>query len=530
MNRREFALVLKAVLSGAALSPSLCPEASGAVQNRRSLIVIGAGLAGLAAARRLKSLGHDVLVLEGRNRIGGRVHTSTQWTDLPVDLGASWIHETTGNPLTPLATEANATLLTTRYADSIGYDTDGSEWTTADETLLDDLRTQIYDLLGVAQDGEADQTLRQALASLLGAGSSATTRRLVNFILSSEMETEYAGSAGQLSAYWYDDVGGYSGPDKLFAAGFRVIIDHLAAGLHILTEKVVTAIDWSQPEVRVTTTTGDYTAPGVLVTLPLGVLKTGQPTFTPALPAAKQQAIAALGMGLLNKCYLRFPSVFWPTDVDWIEYIPATHGEWTEWVSFKKVADKPVLMGFLAAEAAAAKEALTDAQIVASAMAVLRTIYGAGIPEPTDYQITRWAADPFARGSYSFNAVNSTPAMRTTLAASVAGRLFFAGEATEKTLFGTAHGAYLSGLRAADEMETPVPTITRDTQSNPPAIVITWESLPGVRYRVERSTELTPDSWSTLAGNIASGGSNTTHRIPIPSGPPARAFYRIRKE
>ena len=423
-------------------------------------------------------------MLEGRDRIGGRIHTSTQWSDLPLDLGATWIHETTGNPLTALATEANAALITTRYADSIGYDVDGSEWTTADENRLDALRTQIYDILELAQDGDADQTLRQALNSLVGPGATAAVRREANFILSSEMETEYSGSASQLSAYWYDNGVGYSGPDKLFAAGFRVIIDHLAAGLDIRTGIVVTAIDWSQPEVRVTTSGGVFTAPGVLVTLPLGVLKTGQPSFTPALPAAKQEAVTKLGMGLLNKCYLRFPSVFWPTDVDWIEYVPATHGEWTEWVSFKKAVNKPVLMGFLAADVAAAKEALSDAQIVASAMTVLRTIYGNGIPEPESWQITRWAADPFARGSYSFNAVNSTPAMRTALAAPLEGRLFFAGEATERTRYGTAHGAYLSGLRAAEEMETPIVSIAYDSASNPKAVTLSWESQLGFFYSV----------------------------------------------
>ena len=451
MRRRDFASVLPALLAGSALAPEFSSSAPGAGPKRSGVIVIGAGLAGLAAARMLKSLGHDVVVLEGRDRIGGRIHTSSRWTGIPLDLGATWIHETTGNPLTKLAAEVNATLLTTRYDDSIGYNPDGSVWNKADASRLEDLRGKVHGLIEVARNGDADQSLRQALERLLGPGSTAETRRLVNFILSSEMETEYAGGAGQLSAYWYDHVEGYAGPDKLFAAGFSSLTDHLAAGLEIRTGEVVTAIDWSQPEVRVATTSGDCAARAVLVTLPLGVLKTGQPAFSPALPAAKREAIAALGMGLLNKCYLRFPSVFWPADVDWIESIPETHGEWSQWVSFKKAADQPVLLGFLAAETAAAKEALTDERIVAGAMNVLRAIYGAEIPDPTDHQITRWAADPFARGSYSFNAVHSTPAMRTTLAAPVAGRLFFAGEATEKTRFGTAHGAYLSGLRAAGE-------------------------------------------------------------------------------
>lgn len=528
MNRRGFALMLKTLLAGAAAAPGQTARAPG--QNRRRMIVIGAGLAGLSAARRLKGLGHEVIVLEGRDRIGGRIHTSTQWSDLPLDLGATWIHGTTGNPLTDLAAEANAKLITTRYADSIGHDTDGSEWTKADENRLDALRRRIYDLLEVAQNGDADQTLRQALHSLVGPDAAPAVRREANFILSNEMETEYSGGASRLSAWWYDDAADYSGPDKLFAAGFRIIIDHLAAGLDIRTGVVVTAIDWRQPMVRVTTNRGEFSAPGVLVTLPLGVLKTGRPTFTPALPAARREAIARLGMGLLNKCCLRFPTAFWPADVDWIEYIPAVHGEWAEWVSFRKAVNKPVLMGFLAAEAAAAKEALTDVQIVASAMTVLRTIYGNGIPDPVSWQITRWAADPFARGSYSFNAVNSTPAMRTTLAAPLEGRLFFAGEATERTRYGTAHGACLSGLRAAEEMETPIISISCDAASNPSFATLAWESQPGAVYRVEQSATLATGSWKPLATGIASGGTVTTHRISLPKRSAAAPYFRIRRE
>jgi monoamine oxidase len=82
----------------------------------------------------------------------------------------------------------------------------------------------------------------------------------------------------------------------------------------------------------------------------------------------------------------------------------------------------------------------------------LRTIFGADILQPIDYQITRWAIDPFARGSYSYNALGSTPQMRNTLARPLNARLFFAGEASHQDYFGTAHGAYLSGLRVAKDV------------------------------------------------------------------------------
>jgi len=190
----------------------------------------------------------------------------------------------------------------------------------------------------------------------------------------------------------------------------------------------------------------------VLVTLPLGVLKAGSVEFVPALPKSTSEAIAKLEMGVLNKCYLRFTHVFWPKDVDWLESIPDKHGEWTEWVSFGRVAGKPILLGFNAGARGREIESWSDTKIVADAMKTLRRIFGVGIPEPVDFQITRWGSDPYACGSYSFNPVGARPKMRRQLATPLADTLYFAGEATEHNYFGTAHGAYLSGVRAAEEI------------------------------------------------------------------------------
>ena len=166
----------------------------------------------------------------------------------------------------------------------------------------------------------------------------------------------------------------------------------------------------------------------------------------------KAQRYRRLGDGVLNKCYLRCATAFWPTAYDWLEYIPAQRGARTAWVSFVRAADLPVLLGFNAADQGHEIESWTDDEIVASALRTLRIMFGRSVPPPEDCQIARWAADPFARGSYSFNALGSTPEMREHLAESLNGRVFFAGEATERDHFSTAHGAYLSGLRAAEEV------------------------------------------------------------------------------
>jgi monoamine oxidase len=276
--------------------------------------------------------------------------------------------------------------------------------------------------------------------------------RWMNFLVNSDLEQEYSGSAARLSAHWYDHTEAFGGDDALFAHGFGVIAEFLGRGLDIRQGQVVGEIQWGNSPARVVTQGFEYEADQVVVTLPLGVLKGGSVAFTPELPARKKEAISKLGVGVLNKCYLRFEEPFWPKDVDWLEYVSAKPGEWTQWVSFWHAAKQPVLMGFNAADRGMEIERLSDEAIVASAMQTLKTIYGEHIPEPIGFQITRWAADPFARGAYSFNALGSTPGMRKTLAAPLDGKLFFAGEATHSAYFGTAHGAYLSGLAAAKKI------------------------------------------------------------------------------
>lgn len=456
MHKRDFLKMLALVLLGSTTSACDSGRDQGGMPRSQRVLVIGAGMAGLAAARELRRAGQQVLVLEARDRIGGRTWTSSKWPDLPLDLGASWIQGVEGNPITDLANQLGAKRLVTSFERTVVYNTNGQVLSKAEEAQLDGIRKQMFNTLHEAQDANADTSVRQAVAVLEQkfAGNRAALRFL-NFCLSSEIEHEYAGSASRLSAHWYDSGEQFDGDDVLFAQGYTVITEYLARDVDVQLSQVVKEIQWQEPEVRVRTTNNEFVADRVVVTLPLGVLQHNDVRFVPQLPVAKRNAINKLGMGVLNKCFLRFPQAFWPEDMDWLGYVPEQHGEWTEWVSFKRATQLPILLGFNAADRGREIEGWLDEQVVADALVTLKTIFGSNIPNPIDYQITRWDADPFARGSYSYNALNSTPAMRTDLARPLAGRLFFAGEATSKDYFGTAHGAYLSGLQAASDVLSP---------------------------------------------------------------------------
>ncbi|WP_020559530.1 flavin monoamine oxidase family protein [Thiofilum flexile] len=421
--------------------------------NAPSVLVLGAGMAGLAAARHLSAQGFQVTVLEGRERIGGRIYTSRLWSDAPVDLGASWIHGDEDNPITELANQANAKRVATSYDSAELYIAPELLQQGVTDTAEDKMERLVDKALKQASDLDQDLSLRTAVERVMRDRDSTSlgSKAQLEFYLNSRYEQEYSGSTRELSAHTIDEDEEFEGDELLFPQGYGQLTDYLAKGLTIKTGQVVKQVAYSPQGVSVTTQNAQYSADYVLVTLPLGVLKRNSVQFNPPLPTNKQQAIARLGMGVLDKVFFRFDKVFWPKDIDWHEYLSLRAGRWVEWVSFAKLG-VPILLGFNAAERARELELWSDQAIIEDGMQVLREMFGNAIPSPKATQITRWARDPFSYGSYSFNAVGSTKQDRKVLASTVAGRLFWAGEATHSEYPGTVHGAYLSGIAAAKRL------------------------------------------------------------------------------
>jgi monoamine oxidase len=434
LSRRGFLGLLVA----AALAPVTARAAVGRV------VVIGAGLAGLSAARILAAGDAEVLILEARDRIGGRIRTSRLWSGLPVDLGAGWIHGTDGNPLTQLAAQAGAKLVETSHDASMLLGADGEE---IDPDIRPAARL-LREALQEAERRDLDISVRQAVLRSPGwQSASAADRRLLLHLVNSTLEQEYGAPADMLSAWHGDDGAEFDGEDALLPQGFDQITAMLAHGLDIrLSQEVV---EVSPRTVRLADG-GRLETDIVVCTVPLGVLREGRIRFAAPLMPARQSAITGLRMGLLNKCWLRFDAVTWPDDVDWIQWLGPTPGLWAEWVSLTRTLNVPVLLGCNAGNEAAAIEALDDRGTVASAHDALRAMFGSRFPAPKAAQITRWQADRFSYGSYSYHAVGTGRAARVDLhGADWDGRLWFAGEATSPDFFGTAHGAVISGEKVA---------------------------------------------------------------------------------
>ncbi|WP_422037063.1 FAD-dependent oxidoreductase [Roseibium sp.] len=297
-----------------------------------AVAVVGAGVSGLAAANRLTGEGYEVTVLEARRRTGGRILTDRS-LGMPLDLGASWIHGTDGNPLTDLAGTKDLDMRATDETYVIRGD-DGRE----------------------ISDADAPAWLENVL----------------------EVQHSLAADAEDVNGAAYRVDADYDGEEVILPGGYDQLLGGLTAGLDIRFGHVVTRVDVDQDGVRLRDSAGrEATFDAVILTVPLGVLKQGGITFSPPLPRWKQAAIARLGMGTLDKVYLRYDDVFWDADVTWIATpengLP--EGQFNQWLNLYFYTGEPVIVAFNGAGPARDLAALPDAEIVRRARQTLERAY-----------------------------------------------------------------------------------------------------------------------------------------------------------
>ena len=414
------------------------------------VIIIGAGIAGLAAARDLVAAGKTVRILEARATPGGRIRTSRVWGK-PVELGAQWIETATGNPLVALAKSAGVTTAADPENGEERYiDTQSSEQLTG--TALDTLYTLADDIIAEALDsaGGADRSLRAAINAVpTYARLSAAQKRRIESMFAQVIDDDDAVEAELLSLNNYDEgIDAYRGGNLFVNNGYEGIPLFLAKSLPIEYNVKVTNIATDSTGVTVSAGSKTWRAGAVVVTVPLGVLKANTIRFTPALPAAYTNAIKQLAMGVLDKCILKYDTAFWGTSFDTYTIAGADPHAFYQFIPLNKPTGIPALVAFNAGSRARALEAKTDAQLQSQMAAIVNTAFGVN-KTPTGIITTRWGTDPCALGSYSYIPVGGSINARRTLAKPVNARLVFAGEAYTESDASTVHGAYNSGKAAA---------------------------------------------------------------------------------
>lgn len=430
------------------------------------VIVIGAGVAGLSAARALHDSGTETVVLEARDRIGGRTYTADVG-GAKVDLGGAWIHGIRRNPITRAAAELGLERALHDYDAAKVVDSRAGELTALETTEL-----YVYagmameELYGYAEGLERDISIHEGVDRLIEAEAvSGAEARLLRFAVEQAVvELDLAGPADQASlGATLEEPDSLRGGDHVLEGGYAGLIEPLAKGLDIRLGDPVTQIAYDDEGVVVTTASGKtYAGSHVVVTVPLGVLQSNAIAFDPPLPAWKREAIARLDMGNLEKVVLRFEEVFWDDfRGEAGVYIDADEpGRMPTFVDFTEFAGAPTLVCIYGgAYSRKVQAAATDEQLVAEALATLEGLLGEKPAKPTATAVTRWTADPYAGGSYSYVPVGGSFEDHDVLASPVAHRVLFAGEHTYRRQPATVHGAMASGVREAQRLKADPSTV-----------------------------------------------------------------------
>ena len=386
-------------------------------------------MAGLAAARELQLRGRDAIVLEARDRIGGRVHTLRPpgWP-VPLEAGAEFVH---GRPrvLLPLAREARE-VQGSHYSGA--FERQDDLWnsvmekleklpSTRERTVAEALRTLRWRLRTTSEE-------RQLAADFLEGFNAARLDRASLKAIAQQLRASARIEGDRISR---------------LPRGYDVVPHRLARGLRIELRSRVRLVRWSRSGVQVLTDDRRWEGRRAIVTLPLGVLQAGAVRFEPRLPVWKSSAIAALAMGPVVKVALLFDRPHWPDDLAFLH----AHGQPvpTFWRPLPSRA--PTLVGWAASRNA---EALRGKDLVDAALRSLSAVLKKRL-KPVRALAFDWQEDELSRGAYSWVPVQAMKAQRAL--ADRVGPLHFAGEGTDfEGACGTVHGAIATGIRAASEI------------------------------------------------------------------------------
>lgn len=483
------------------------------------VIIVGAGWAGLAAGKHqfshktmktrvvsdlcvrvrvrlpliianlLAKRGIDnIRILEAKGHIGGRActthHHFGENQNVPLDMGAMWIHGASKNVLNRLALGYNAETRTSTYTTRI-YKEDNQGF--FDEDTVEKYRDQFYyDGFFPFQEArqestECDEPLKKSADLFVDQLESPSEKQLASLFLRSAIEIEYSGLLQDHSLWWWNDdfdIGGTIESDDYFLPqGHASLIGPFASQLlseqKIKLQAPVTTIDYRTKDLiavvyNTTKTSKDGSGSTavvaktrkVIVTVPLGVLKAESIAFVPKLPRWTKRSIRRLGMGKLNKVFLFWSQddMFWPYDTEVLEDITLRDSHFLFCNPRQYNGDVPMLFAFfqgkatdqLEEEYAESDPAMYQDRIRDLAMESLRSMFGPEIPLPEKVVVTQWNVDEYTMGAYSFNQVGMGRHDRHLLAQPIGhNQIFIAGEATHSRFFATTTGAFLTGRAAA---------------------------------------------------------------------------------
>ncbi|RXT57017.1 hypothetical protein B6S44_00780 [Bosea sp. Tri-44] len=399
------------------------------------VVVIGAGAAGIAAAKQLQAAGRQAIVLEARDRLGGRTFTDSSLGPA-YDAGAMFIHWAERNPWTEIARDLGVATPNESWGGGFQLFQSGKPMPAGDRARRRGAFGEIDRRLETADLQSRDLSVADLLSDL---GPDLAP------VASSGLLLSIGEESARISARDYQRL--WSGEDYVVPSGYGNLVARYGAGLDIRLNQPVTAIDWSGSRVAVTTASGTLRARACIVTVPVGVLKAGGIRFTPELPTRTRDALAGIGMGALTKIALK-------VEGDRFGIAPGTTyfeaGAAGRLISFELFPDdRDLVIGYCGGDFArdlstagpgAAREQVVD---------LLASMIGSEFRKAAGpVSFPAWWTDPFSHGSYSVCLPGHANA-RDILAEPIGGKLWLAGEATAGGGAMTAGGATLAGRTAA---------------------------------------------------------------------------------
>jgi monoamine oxidase len=450
LSRRRF-------LAASAASAASAGTSAIAATGDFDVVIIGAGAAGIAAARRLAGTRARIALIEASGRLGGRCFTDSSTFGVPFDRGAHWIHVPDLNPVTPLATKSGFDVYP---APSSGRVRIGRRYARTGE-MEDYLTATVRANRAIAEAGRGRQDVAcaQALPKDLG-----DWQPTIEFVLG---PFGCAKDLAEVSALDFSRSVERNN-DMFCREGLGALIAKLADGLPVQLSRPASLIDWSERNrIEIRTAKGLLVARTVIVTVSTGVLMSDKLKFEPELPRRYLDAIEKLRLGSYDHIALELPGN--PLVLQRDELVFEKAGSARTAAILANISGTALYTIEVAGKFGADLAASGEPEMVSFALDWLTGLYGADVRKAVKRtSATRWNHEPWTLGAFSAAAPGGQWA-RAALAEPVRDRIFFAGEATHETLWGTVGGAWASGERAADAVLKKLGIAAAPPEPNRPA-------------------------------------------------------------
>jgi monoamine oxidase len=433
MTRRELLSATAAI----AVAPALGGAAWGApVPREADIVVIGAGAAGIAAARRIQAANRRVIVVEAANQIGGRCLTDTATFDVPLDRGARWMHNPDTNPMIRLARSAGLDISAAPLGQKIRVGLRNARPGETEEFLAALVRANRA--IDDASRGKADVSCASVLPKDLGdwAGTA-------EFVLGANATGKDLRDISAMDRVRAQDRNSLIGCRQ----GLGVLIAKLGEQVPLALSTPASQISWSGRDVGVETPAGKIAARAIIVTVSSNVLAAGNIKFTPELPKRQLDAAAKLSLGSYDRIALQLPGN--PLGLARDEIIIEQSNSARTALLSANIGGSSLCTIDVAGSFGRDLSGQGEKAMVAFAVEWLTRLFGSDVAGAVKKSsATRWNASPFALGAMSVAAPGGQPSRK--ILSEPIGNLFLAGEATHETLWGTVDGAWESGERAAE--------------------------------------------------------------------------------